>query len=108
MVAFIDQEANEKAAEIDAKVMNQTMHLLLRSIKQFLNKVLLLLGPGRVCHWKGQPGEPAKAEDPTILSEEGEAGWASAQDPALKLAEPVKNRYPEGAWRPDPKAKGSG
>ena len=51
MVAFIDQEANEKAAEIDAKV-NIRIYSSQYELVIVFNVFVMFLGSRRVCHRK--------------------------------------------------------
>ena len=81
MMAFIEQEANEKAEEIDAKVPYSHIFwagaditwLVISVFHNVLVAVCPRAGRRRVQHREGPAGADPAAEDNGVLREEGEA-----------------------------------
>lgn len=90
MMAFIEQEANEKAEEIDAKVhthhtVSMKEHRHQQRITNGLSRsVSPPAGRRRVQHWEGPAGADAEAEDNGVLWEEGEADRAAEENVSQK------------------------
>ena len=87
-MAFIEQEANEKAEEIDAKVPYSHIFwagaditwLVISVFHNVLVAVCPRAGRRRVQHREGPAGADPAAEDNGVLREEGEADWAAEEN----------------------------